>query len=101
MIDLQEQQTISKADFIDLFGACSILEGNSRQEALRLFDVLDKNKSGEVSLREFMNTVNAERADPRHIQLVESIIGKESEIIEYRNKKKNPIKGSLSKYNRI
>ena len=86
MIDVNGQALINKIDFVDLFQFCALLEGGS-DIASNIFQELDRDNSGEINMVEFLADVSSERADPRHRQLVESILGKEKEILEYRNER--------------
>lgn len=86
MIDVNGQTLINKSDFIDLFKSVALLEGGS-DLATNIFQELDRDDSGEINMVEFLADVSSEKADPRHRQLVESILGKEKEILEYRNER--------------
>lgn len=87
LIDVNGQALINKSDFIDLFQSCALLGGAASDVASSIFQQLDKDDSGEINMVEFLADLSSEKADPRHIQLVESILGKEKEILEYRNER--------------
>lgn len=80
---------IKKQDFIDVVRGCSLVSDTSSQAISGLFNELDIEKRGEISLQSFQEVIPAEGAQPKHIQFIQTALAKEQEILEF---KKNRIR---------
>lgn len=78
---------LKKDDFIALVRACSLVKEENNNTLSQLFHELDHNKNGEISLMDFLKTINTDNASSHHIQFLRSVLAHEKEIIEYKAKK--------------
>ena len=75
---------------------CSLSEEDNTESISSLFNELDQDKNGQVSIQDFLNTTSSEDAQARHVKLVHNVISKEQVIIEFKNNRRRQREGRIS-----
>ena len=80
---------INKEDFDDLVKGCSLLADEADQDISNLFQDIDHDKNGQMTLDDFLATVGS-RDNTHHARfsrLLTSILNNEQVIIEYKRRR--------------
>lgn len=89
LLDYNGNEPIKKEDFLDIVKACDLLQGDSDDDISALFDELDYDKDGRITLSEFINSMSEENSSPRYRRFFKAVLDKEVEIHEFKDKKRN------------
>lgn len=96
ILNFNGKEPIKREDFIEIITECSVLEQN-KESLSSLFDELDKNKNGEISLNDFVATIGANGSHQNFSDLLANTLAKEQPIEEYKLRRARRIKeGSVS-----
>lgn len=97
MLNFAGDQPINKDDFIEIINGCSIIPGDSHSLSV-LFNELDHDKNGQVSLEDFKETLGSRLDDKNLSQLLLNAIEKENEIAAYKVDRARKLKQGRYKF---
>jgi len=87
LISFYGNDPLKRDDFIDIIKGCSLFKERPDFKITNLFEELDVNKDGSISLEEFIQVTSKENPLPHHSQLLITIISNEQAIAEFKKQR--------------
>lgn len=87
LISFNGNDPLNKDDFVEIIKGCSLFKERPDFKIINLFEELDVNKDGKISLEEFIQVTSKENPLPHHSQLLNSILSNEQAIAEFKRQR--------------
>lgn len=91
LLNFYGNKPLKRDDFIEIITECSVLD-QDKEYLLALFDSLDKNKNGEISLADFIATIGADSSNHKFNELLQSVLDNEKKIADFKTRRAHKIK---------